>query len=60
MQCALVGSRYFAATVFEALRKEECLQFSRLTSSPAGSLGLLRRQPNLKMDLMLGTQHDDQ
>jgi len=29
MKCALVGSRYFGATVFEALRKEAHVQFTR-------------------------------
>ncbi len=28
MKCALVGSRFFAASVFEALRKEEGIEFS--------------------------------
>src|SRR5690242_15732102 len=30
MKCALVGSRYFGATVFEALRKEEGVVFSSI------------------------------
>jgi len=30
MKCALVGSRYFGATVFEALRKEAHVQFTRV------------------------------
>ena len=28
MKCALVGSRFFAASVFEALRKEEGIEFT--------------------------------
>jgi methionyl-tRNA formyltransferase len=35
MKCALVGSRYFAATVFEALRKEEGLQFTSIVAPAA-------------------------
>ena len=30
MKCALVGSRYFGATVFEALRKEAGVEFTRV------------------------------
>jgi methionyl-tRNA formyltransferase len=35
MKCALVGSRYFAATVFDALRKEEGLQFTSVVAPAA-------------------------
>ena len=30
MKCALVGSRFFGAAVFEALRKEEGVEFTRI------------------------------
>ena len=30
MKCALVGSRYFGATVFEALRKEAGVEFTSI------------------------------
>ena len=30
MKCALVGSRYFGATVFEALRKEAGVEFKTI------------------------------
>jgi hypothetical protein len=30
MKCALVGSRYFGATVFEALRKEDGVTFTSI------------------------------
>ena len=32
MKCALVGSRFFAATVFEALRKEEGIEFTSVVA----------------------------
>ena len=35
MKCALVGSRFFAASVFEALRKEEGIEFTSIVA-PAG------------------------
>ena len=30
MKCALVGSRFFAASVFEALHKEEGIEFTSI------------------------------
>jgi methionyl-tRNA formyltransferase len=35
MKCALVGSRFFAASVFEALRKEEGLEFTSVVAPAA-------------------------
>ncbi len=35
MKCALVGSRYFGATVFEALRREEGVEFSGIVAPAA-------------------------
>ncbi len=35
MKCVLVGSRYFGATVFEALRKEEGVEFSGVVAPAA-------------------------
>ncbi len=35
MKCALVGSRYFAASVFDALRNEEGLQFTSIVAPAA-------------------------
>ena len=35
MKCALVGSRYFGATVFEALRKEAGVEFTRVVAPAA-------------------------
>ena len=35
MKCALVGSRYFAASVFEALRKEEGIVFTAIVAPAA-------------------------
>lgn len=35
MKCALVGSRYFGATVFEALRKEEGIEFTSVVAPAA-------------------------
>ena len=32
MKCALVGSRFFAASVFEALRKEEGIEFTSIVA----------------------------
>ena len=32
MKCALVGSRYFGASVFEALRKEEGIEFTSVVA----------------------------
>ena len=32
MKCALVGSRFFAASVFEALRKEEGIEFTSVVA----------------------------
>lgn len=35
MKCALVGSRFFAASVFEALRKEEGIEFTSIVAPAA-------------------------
>ena len=35
MKCALVGSRYFGASVFEALRKEEGIEFTSVVAPAA-------------------------
>jgi glycine cleavage system regulatory protein len=35
MKCVLVGSRFFGASVFEALRKEEGLEFTRVVAPAA-------------------------
>jgi len=35
MKCVLVGSRYFGATVFEALRKEEGIEFAGVVAPAA-------------------------
>jgi glycine cleavage system regulatory protein/folate-dependent phosphoribosylglycinamide formyltransferase PurN len=35
MKCALVGSRFFAASVFEALRKEEGIEFTSVVAPAA-------------------------
>ena len=35
MKCALVGSRYFAASVFEALRREEGIEFASIVAPAA-------------------------
>ena len=35
MKCALVGSRFFAASVFEALRKEEGIEFNSIVAPAA-------------------------
>ncbi len=35
MKCVLVGSRYFGATVFEALRKEGVAEFTRVVAPAA-------------------------
>ena len=35
MKCALVGSRFFGATVFEALRKEPGVEFSCVVAPAA-------------------------
>src|ERR1035438_6537796 len=35
MKCFLVGSRYFGASVFEALRKEEGVEFARIVAPEA-------------------------
>ena len=35
MKCALVGSRFFAASVFEALRKEEGIEFTGIVAPAA-------------------------
>jgi methionyl-tRNA formyltransferase len=32
MKCALVGSRFFGASVFEALRKEEGIEFTSVVA----------------------------
>jgi methionyl-tRNA formyltransferase len=35
MKCALVGSRYFGASVFEALRKEDGIEFTSVVAPAA-------------------------
>ena len=35
MKCALVGSRFFAASIFEALRKEEGIEFTSIVAPAA-------------------------
>ncbi|WP_418317079.1 ACT domain-containing protein [Piscinibacter sakaiensis] len=53
MKVALVGSRYFAATVFEALRNEEGLQFSSIVA-PADDdrLALAARAAGLEVHVL--------
>lgn len=44
MKCALVGSRFFAASVFEALRKEEGIEFTSIVAPAADDRLVLAAQ----------------
>jgi methionyl-tRNA formyltransferase len=46
MKCVLVGSRFFGASVFEALRKEEGLEFARIVAPAADDRLALAAQAN--------------
>ncbi len=53
MKCALVGSRYFAATVFEALRKEDGLQFTSIVAPAEDDrLALAARAAGLEVHVL--------
>ncbi len=53
MKCALVGSRYFAATVFEALSKEDGLQFTSIVAPAADDrLALAARAGGLDVHVL--------
>ena len=53
MKCALVGSRYFGATVFEALRKEEGVEFSSVVAPAADDrLALAAQAAGLAVHVM--------
>ena len=53
MKCALVGSRYFAATVFEALRKEDGIEFTSIVAPAADDrLALAARAAGLPVHVL--------
>src|SRR3954452_17729556 len=50
MKCALVGSRFFGASVFEALRKEEGIEFTSVVAPAADDrLALAARAAGLEV-----------
>ncbi|MEP7297316.1 MAG: ACT domain-containing protein [Burkholderiales bacterium] len=53
MKCALVGSRYFGASVFEALRKEEGVEFTSVVAPAADDrLALAARAAGLAVHVL--------
>jgi glycine cleavage system regulatory protein len=53
MKCALIGSRYFGASVFEALRKEEGIEFSSIVAPAADDrLALAARAAGLTVHVL--------
>jgi glycine cleavage system regulatory protein len=54
MRCVLVGSRYFGATVFEALRKEGIAEFTRVVAPAADDrLALAARAAGLPVHVLV-------
>ena len=53
MKCALVGSRYFGASVFEALRKEEGIEFTSVVAPTADDrLAIAARAAGLTVHIL--------
>jgi glycine cleavage system regulatory protein len=53
MKCVLVGSRYFGASVFEALRKEEGVEFARIVAPEADDrLAVAARAAGLPLHIL--------
>ena len=53
MKCALVGSRYFGASVFEALRKEEGIEFTSVVAPAADDrLAIAARAAGLTVHIL--------
>ena len=53
MKCALVGSRYFGASVFEALRKEEGIEFTSVVAPAADDrLAIAARAAGLAVHIL--------
>lgn len=53
MKCALVGSRYFGATVFDALRREEGVEFSGIVApAPDDRLALAAQAAGLPVHVL--------
>ena len=53
MKCALVGSRFFGASVFEALRKEEGVEFTSIVAPAADDrLALAARAAGLAVHVL--------
>ena len=53
MKCALVGSRYFGASVFEALRKEESIEFTSVVAPAADDrLAIAARAAGLTVHIL--------
>jgi methionyl-tRNA formyltransferase len=53
MKCALVGSRYFGASVFEALRKEEGIEFTSVVAPAADDrLAVAARAAGLSVHIL--------
>lgn len=53
MKCALVGSRFFGASVFEALRKEEGIEFTSIVAPAADDrLALAARAADIEVHVL--------